>query len=339
MHLFRCLVVRLNDVHQYYKGFDMKFTTLIWPALLSLASASSQAVTGVLAPELGSFAVLGAAAVTNTGPTNLKANLGVSNNASITGLTGFFGTLANDGPGLATGAIHQGDAFATLADAQLTSAMNSLALMGPGTTLGADLTGLTLLPGTYTVLAGTSNLTGAMTLHGGGNANAYWVFQLPSTLITSAASAISLINTGAGAGVFWNVGSSATLGANSTFQGNVLASASITMNSGVTLGCGRALAHTGAVTLIADTVNAGDCMGSVAAGSHGLSGGLELTEIGGLPKAMAFSPVTAVPEPASYALLLAGIGFIGLYLKRRPVCEQSERQLSFQGAGSQLLLG
>jgi hypothetical protein len=204
-----------------------------------------------------------------------------------------------------------------LADFELVLAKSSLALMGPGTTLGADLTGLTLTPGTYTVSAGTTNLSGALTLDGGGNANAYWVFQLPSTLITSASSFISIINSGSGAGVYWDVGSSATLGASSTFVGNILASASVTMNSGVTLGCGRALAHTGAVTMISDTVNAGDCMGSVVAGSKGLSGGLTVAEAGAMPDALAFSPATAVPEPETYAMLFAGLGLIGTVLKRR----------------------
>jgi hypothetical protein len=88
------------------------------------------------------------------------------------------------------------------------------------------------------------------------------------------------------------------------------------MNSGVTIGCGRALANTGAITMIGDTVNAGDC-NSAAAGSSGLSGGLHLDEITGVPEALAFSPVSTVPEPESYAMLLAGLGLIGAASKRR----------------------
>ncbi len=294
----------------------MKLEKLIFSSLLCLTGGSSQAA-GLLAPEVGSFAMLGAATVTNTGATILPGNLGVSNNSSVTGITGFFGTLANDGPGIASGTAHQGNVFASMADSQLILAKNSLALMGPGTTLGADLTGLTLAPGTYTVLAGSSNLTGALTLDGGGNANAYWVFQLPSTLITSSSSFVNVINTGSGAGLYWNVGSSATLGENSLFQGNILASTSITMNSGVTLACGRALVHTGAVTLIGDTVNAGTCLGTVAAGSSGLSGGLIVNEIGGLPQAMGFKPISPVPEPESYAMLVVGQGLIGTVLRRK----------------------
>lgn len=294
----------------------MKLTKLIWPSLLCLVGASSHA-SALLAPEIGSFAVLSASTVTNTGATTLTGNLGVSNNSSITGITGFFGTLSNDGPGIANGYVHQGNAYATLANLKLMSAKNNLAMMGAGTTLSADLTGLTLTPGTYTVLAGTSNLTGALTLDGGGNANAYWVFQLPSTLITSSSSLVNVINTGSGAGLYWNVGSSATLGENSSFQGNILASASVTMNNGVSIACGRALAHTGAVTMINDTVNAGNCLGTVAAGSNGLSGGLFVDANGGAPQALAFTPVSSVPEPETYAMLLAGLGLIGAAVKRR----------------------
>ncbi|MBC7917220.1 MAG: DUF3494 domain-containing protein [Rhodoferax sp.] len=310
----------------------MKITPLIWPLLLGMCGAASHAADTFLAPELASFAVLSASATTNTNATVLKGNLGVSNNSSITGITGFFGTLANDGPGLAYGSVHQGDSFSSLADFQLNSAKSSLSLLGPGTTLGVDLTGLTLAPGIYTVSAGTSNLTGAVTLDGGGNANAFWVFQMPSTLITSSSSAINLLNTGSGAGVYWNVGSSATLGANSNFAGNVLAQASVTMNSGVNLGCGRALAHTGAVTMIGDTVNAGDCLGTAAAGSFGLSGGLSVSEIGGLPTALAFSPVSPVPETLTYLMLLAGVGLIGLVIQLRPAFGASAFPTSGQAA-------
>jgi hypothetical protein len=281
-------------------------------AAFALAPTPSSAAQ-VLGPELKSFAVLGAAAVTNTGNTQLLGNWGVSNNASISGITGFFGTLANDGPGTASGSVHQGDAFALAADIQLAIAKASLALMGPGTSLGANLGSMTLSPGVYTVDAAASNLNGVLTLDGGGNANAYWVFQLPSTLITSVGSSVSVINAGSGAGVFWNVGSSATLDSGSTFVGNILASASITFNDHVTLSCGRALAHTGAVTLINDTINATDCAGSGAAGSAGLSGGLTMPEMGGLPTPL---PMAAVPEPAEFSLLVAGLAVLMVFRKK-----------------------
>lgn len=262
----------------------MKFMRLSTLLLLSAVYAPTQAAAPALDPILSGYAVLGGVSVTNTGNTVLTGNLGVSANSSPTGITGFYGTLLNDGPGTVTGSIHQGDTDALTAATQLSSIKTSLALLGPGTALGADLTGDILAPGVYTVSAGVTNLTGTLTLDGGGNANASWVFQMPSSLITSASSSINIINSGAGAGVFWNVGSSATLGANSIFTGNILASTSITMGDGVTLN-GRALAETGNVTMINDTVNS----------------------------------IAAVPEPEEYVLMMVGLGLIGLMVRRRMV--------------------
>lgn len=285
----------------------MHIIKLAVPLLAALAYAPQASAVPVLGPQLASFAVLGASAVTNTGATVLNGNLGVSNNSSQSGITGFFGTLANDGPGIAAGAVHQGDAYATVADGQLVNAITSLGLMGPGTGLGVNLVGLTLAPGVYTVLEGTSNLTGMLTLDGGGNANAFWVFQMQGTLITSPGSFVNVINTGQGAGVYWNVASSATLDTSTTFMGNILAGTSITMNNGVTLACGRALAHTGAVTMISDTVNATGCLG------QGLSGGLSVLEAGGIPVPLPFA--SAVPEPGSLPML--SVGLAGLVIFRR----------------------
>jgi hypothetical protein len=254
--------------------------------------------------DLASFAVLGASGVTNTGPTTLSGNLGVSNNSSITGITGFFGTLANDGPGTSTGTAHQGDAFATLADAQLVTAMTTLGLMGPGTLEPADLAGLTLHPGVYTVPSGVSNLTGVVTLDGLGDPNALWVFQIPSSLITSPGSSVNVTNigSGAGAGLYWNVGSSASLDTTTTFAGNILASASISMNNGVTFDCGRALAHTGAVTMINDTISIG-CAGTGFEGSGGFNGGTVVP--------------APTPEPATLTLLACGLVAAGRWKRRR----------------------
>ncbi|MHB8423541.1 MAG: DUF3494 domain-containing protein [Gammaproteobacteria bacterium] len=243
--------------------------------LTALAYAPSQVLaTPILGSALGGFAVLGASTVTNTGATTLTGNLGVDPGSAITGTSSI--TL--------NGTIHAADALALLAQNQLASAMTSLASLGTGTTLSSNLTGLTLLPGVYTVPAGTTNLAGTLTLNGNGNANAFWVFQMPSTLITSPGSVVDMINTGAGAGVYWNVGSSATLDTTTSFVGNILALASITMNTGATISCGRALAHTGAVTMDNNTIGIG-CSG-----------------LG--------TPVQPVPEPNTF--LLFGFGLAGL---------------------------
>ncbi|MDP2324630.1 MAG: ice-binding family protein, partial [Gammaproteobacteria bacterium] len=170
--------------------------------------------------------------------------------------------------------------------------------------------------------AGITNLSGALTLDGLGNANAAWVFQMPSTLITSPNSVVNITNTGAGAGVYWNVGSSATIDVNTTFLGNILALASITMNTSATDLCGRALADTGAVTLDQNSLS-GICYGMLD-GSDGLNGGFDVTTsadgtttVTTLPFAPVTPPATPVAEPTT--ALLLGLGIAGLAGMRRRV--------------------
>ena len=257
----------------------------------------SQGLALPLGAELASFAVLGGSTVTNTGATTLTGNLGVSPGSAI---SGFFGTVENDGPGTFSGASYQAVAFAGLAHDQLglgsAGELQSLGLLGAGTLLSADLVGLVLNPGIYTVAAGPTNLSGTLTLDGQGNANALWVFQMPSTLITSPGSVVSVINTGSGAGLFWNVGSSATIDTTTSFQGNILALTDISLNTGATIGCGRALAYNGQVSLQANTVGTA-CTQAISegGGSNGFSG--------------------SVPEPSTWLLL--GSGLAGLAAWRR----------------------
>ena len=258
----------------------MNTTKLAIPLFIALSYGPPQAFAGpIMGPQLADFAVLGGSTVTNTGKTQLTGDLGVSPGTAI---TGFYGTTENDGPGTFTGTAHQSDPTAGLAHDQLGIMKSNLGLLGPGTVEPANLTGLTLTPGIYTVPAASSNLTSTLTLDGQGKTNQTWVFLMPSTLITSADSKILLTNMGAGDSVYWNVGSSATLDANTSFAGNILASASISLNNGASILDGSAWAYTGAVTMINNKIS-----------------------------------VSAVPEPGTWAMMLSGLGFIGFLAYRR----------------------
>ena len=265
--------------------------------LLLLTLGANAHAAPILGPDLASFAVLGAAGVTNVPTSTIDGNLGSAPNGSIGG--GY--TFTSGGPQANT-------AIAQQAQLDLDTAIGVLSGLGPGTVLtNADLAGLTLAPGVYTVHSGVSNLTGALTLDGGGNVNAFWVFQMDSDLITSVGSSMNVINTGTGAGVFWNVRSSATLNTGSVFEGNILALTSITMGDAVTLNCGRALAANGSVTLIHDTINLG-CFGTGEEGSNGLAGtGLDVVG-GGVIIDTGTGGVVAGPIPEPFSLVMFGAG-------------------------------
>lgn len=189
------------------------------------------------------FSVLAASTVTNTGATVISTDLGLSPGTSVTGFP----------PGAVGGTIHAADATAAQAQADQIAAYDNAAGRTPDTTLAGDIGGRTLKPGVY-ASASSLAITGTLTLDGQGDPNAVFIIQLGSTLTTGTASTVSLTNGTQACNVFWQVGSSATLGTGSTFNGTILALTSITVTTGVSV-TGRALAHNGAVTLDTDAVD------------------------------------------------------------------------------------
>jgi uncharacterized protein with beta-barrel porin domain len=204
------------------------------------------------APNLGtaaSFGVLAGTTVTNTGPSVINGNVGVSPGSAIVGFP----------PGILVppSAIHAADAFAGQAQSDLTTAYNVLAGRPSTANLtGQNLGGLVLTPGTYT-FNNAAQLTGTLTLNAQGNPNAVFIFQIGTTLITSSASRVNVIGGGQGTNVFWQVGSSATLGTTTSFVGDILALTSITLNTGANIACGAALAQNGQVALDTNNISIG----------------------------------------------------------------------------------
>jgi hypothetical protein len=214
-----------------------------------IAVYGTSPASGPTAPSLGTaqaFAVLGASTVTNTGPTTITGHLGVSPGTAVTGFP----------PGLVlAGTIHSADAAALSAQDAVTTAYDSL--VGQACTrdlTGQDLGGQTLTAGVY-CFSSSAQLTGTLTLNAQGNANAVFIFKMGSTITTASASSVALTNGASPGNVFWQVGSSATIGTGTSFTGNILALASITVTTGATV-TGRTLARNGAVTLDSNAVTA-----------------------------------------------------------------------------------
>ena len=258
----------------------------------ALAAAALLAGAGPLAAQtpLGTaqpFGVLGASTVTNTGPTTIKGDLGVSPGTAITGRETI--TLI--------GAEHRTDPIAAQAQQDARAAYVTFS-SGPITRdlTNMDLGGMTLTPGTY-FFESAAQLTGNLFLDFLGNPDALFVFRIGTTLTTASASSVSVVGApGSGSNVYWRVGSSATLGTTTAFRGSIIADQSVALTTGANITCGRAIALVGAVTMDSNLITT-DCL----------------------------TAVSTVPEPSSFALLLgpALLGLAGLARRGRRSRRQS----------------
>jgi hypothetical protein len=241
----RAITARMNDNHQTFLSACLfALTAFLYTASSGLAADVPAPSSPITLGSAESFAVLAASAVTNTGDTTIGGNLGISPGTAVTGFP----------PGVFKGKIYVADAKAMRAQDDVTAAYIAVAAMPCTVDLtGKDLGGLTLTPGVY-CFSSTAQLTGKLVLDFQGTTKGFF-FQIGSTLTTASSSYVSVKNFGkpGGGRVFWQIGSSATLGTTTRFSGNIMALDSITLDTKVKL-CGRALARTGAVTLDADRI-------------------------------------------------------------------------------------
>jgi hypothetical protein len=256
-----------------------------------------------LGPTVGTFGVLGGSTVTNSGPTVINGNLGVSPGTAITGFNG----IAPGGPGTVTGSIHSADAFALQAQNELTAAYNAAAGAASTATKNGDLGGQTLFAGVYTS-SSSLGITGTLTLDAQNNPNAQFIFQIASALTTATGSSVLLINGANPANIFWQIGSSATLGTNASFSGNILALSSISLGTGVAFQ-GRALARNGAVTMLSNVISVPPTLG-------GPGGGPPTPPTPGVP---------VTPAPSSLILVMTGLICAGIYQTRHRMLQLLRR--------------
>lgn len=278
---------------------DSRITARILLLLTASLCWQSQAGAANYLGSAADFAVLGASTVTTTGVTTINGDIGVSPGTAFA----VTGTLTHNG------VKHLGDAVALLAQIDATNGFNAIAALTPTTNLtGLDLGTLGVLtPGLYR-FDSSAQLTGTLTLDYASDPGGSFIFQIGSTLTTASAASVVTLNGSASSGLYWNVGSAATLGSGTVFAGNIIAQSAVTMNDGASILCGRAIALTAAVTMISNIVS-NNCTGG---GNYG-TGRSDYGSSGFLGEA-ATAPV---PEPGNWALMIAGFGLTGAAMRRR----------------------
>ena len=262
----------------------------LWGQMLATSAGiliSAATVSANVLGSAGNYGVLAGTSVTNTGDSVVTGYVGVAPGVTITGTS----------PGMTVDLAH-----AAAAQTDLVSAYSYLTSLKPSATdlTGQNLGGLTLAPGVYDFSV-AAQLTGTLTLDAQNNPDARFVFIIGSTLTTASSSIVNLVNVstsveGANNGIYWIVGSSATLGNSTSFAGSILAITSITINNDATIASGRALAIGGTVTLDANNIDASD-----------VSGGFGVE----------------VPEPSTYALIGSSIALAFTVLRRKTVRRRS----------------
>ncbi len=288
--------------HAARRRFTVVFGSI---SALSLVALGMPAASAASAPiNLGTaepYAVLAGSTVTNTGPSVISGNIGLYPGTSITGFP----------PGVQSlGVTHKTDTAAQQAKSDLIAAYLSAAGRTPFNTVSADLGGSTLTPGQYQS-SSSMGLTGVVTLNGGGDANAKFIFQAGSTLTTASGSRVFLENGAQACNVFWQVGSSATLGTTSNFVGTILALQSITLNHGARI-MGRALARNAAVTLDDNVITAPHCSITGGGTTTTIASGSTSTTTPVIPNGAPGTGFGGTAHTQSSLFIPIGLGALGL---------------------------
>jgi len=229
-----------------------QFYLLLLVAVTVVSAGSFVPVThAASSPLLGTtsgFAVLAGSTITNTGTTNITGDLGLSPGLSVTGFP----------PGVLSGVQEVNNAVAVQAKTDLVTAYNNLVGQSVSATVSTELGGTTKTSGVYNSADGTFGITGTLTLDAQGDPDAVFIFKTATTLTTAGASVVNLVNGAQACNVYWQVGSSATLGATSNFKGSILALTSVTLTTGANV-TGRVFAQNAAVTLDTNTIAVSNC--------------------------------------------------------------------------------
>ena len=276
-----------------------RFIPLVVVSTAALALALPLSALAATSPRLGTalnFTVLAGSTITNTGSSVITGNLGLDPGSAVTGFP----------PGSVTGTKHIADAVALQGKRDLITAYNDAANAPTTSDLtGKNLGGQNLTPGVYK-FSSSAQLTGALTLSG----NGVYIFKIGSTLTTAINSVVRLTGGAQACAVFWQVGSSATLGTTSQLQGNLMALTSITMTTGASIRSGRALARGGALTLDDNQITppSGPCTVASTTGTSPTANSSGVPDTGS-----ANSPLVGV----GLAMLIGGTTAVAVGIRRR----------------------
>jgi hypothetical protein len=282
-----------------YRGISTLALFIALPLLAPGAYADS--FTDLAAQN---FAALGATMVTNVPTSTITGNVGTYPGSTITGFNSSIGVAVSD-PQVTGGTVQAGTASAKTAEGDASSVFTTLTDLSGLNLTGDNLGGLTLGAGVYS-FSTAAQLTGVLTLNFAGASGQTIVIDVGSALTTAAGSSVVLEGWNSPDSVYWAVGSSATLGSSTSFEGNIISDASDTLITGATDGCGSVIALTAVVTLGSNTISTG-CNSATATSVDGLGPGSTTSGSG----------TTVVPEPSTFVLISCGLLAMGLLAFRK----------------------